>query len=75
MINKVGELQINCQLTMQEKKVANVLLKYWQTGGNKQPLGIVARVVSRCSIGLRLKLQCSDTKQAVYKAKIQGLLD
>lgn len=75
MINKKMVLQTDCQLTIQEKKVAQALLRHWQTGKEKQSLGMVARVVSQCSVTLRMKLQCADIRQAVYKAKIKRLLD
>jgi len=62
-------------LTKREKEVALALLKQWHPKGKKQNLGLVARVVSQCSANIRVKLNMNSTKQAIYKAKILGLLD
>lgn len=60
------------RLSTREIAVANALLGHWESN---QQLGFVARVVSQVSISLQAKLKVADIKQAIYKAKVLGLLE
>ena len=71
----MDEKPLSCELTPREKKVARALLLYWETKRGKSSLGVISRVVSQCSTSLRAKMNVSDTRQAIYKARSLGLID